>query len=246
MGLTLGIVIGVAVITGGYQFVGSKLLETMASGSDPMIVFLAYFVFMVSYYALTFFLTAGETVALLKLARNRDASFEDVFGAGRFFWRIVGSSILVILLGFALVTACVLPALVGVAATMNVPQTGVRIAVVVALGLLGVAGMIVGMVRLMQYTYVLIDTDCGPIEAIQGSIEITRGHTGELFVITLLASLIGFSGILACGVGLIFTFPLATLMMPCAYVCLTGRGAPVFDTGNKPLRNDIEFIDFTS
>ena len=182
---------------------------------------------------------------MLKLARDRDASFDDVFGAGRFFWRIVGSSILVGLLMIPLLMACALPAVLGFAATVNVPQIAVRVVVVVALGCVGLAGIIAVSVRLMQYTYVLIDHDCGPIEAIQGSLAITRGHAGELFVIGLLASLIGFSGLLACCVGVIFTLPLAALILPCSYVCLTGRGAAVLDAGKKPLRPDVEFIDFT-
>ena len=40
------------------------------------------------------------------------------------------------------------------------------------------------------------------------------------------------------------TIPFASLVFRLAYVCLTGRGAAIVGDAKKPLRTDVEFIDF--
>jgi hypothetical protein len=58
-----------------------------------------------------------------------------------------------------------------------------------------------------------------------------------LLAVFLLSSAIGFAGVLACGIGLVFTIPLQWLMLVVAYLALTGQ--PVAN----PLARDEPFAE---
>lgn len=240
-GTCIAIVIGVGAINVGYSIAGNLLLSPLTAQRIPPAAFVAaQIAFMLGSYALSFWLTAGETLALIKLARDQDASFDDVFSGGRYFWRFVGSTLLVGLIAIPILIVCAIPAGIAALATMGVQDTTVRIAAIAAGAVVGFVAFYYVMLRLYLYSFVLIDRDCGAVEAIQGSYEITRGHVLTLFSIGLVGGLIGLAGVLACGIGLIFTFPLSMLIMSCAYVCLTGTARTYH--GKLP-RTDIEFTD---
>ncbi len=162
LGITLAIVIGVWALNVGYQIFSSLLLLGLTGGdvhspvSGPLQIVLG-----IAGYALSFFLTAGQAVALLRLARNRDASLGDVFGAGRYFWRMLGATLLIGLLMIPITFVCRLPVLIGVAATSGVQEVGVRAVVIIGLSLIGIVGAFAITTRLFQYLYVLVDDDCG-------------------------------------------------------------------------------------
>ena len=81
--------------------------------------------------------------------------------------------------------------------------------------------------RLSQYYYLIIDRDAGIMESLRLSLEVTRGNAGNLFVIGFVTGLINLAGLLACGVGLIFTIPFTVLVFPVTYLALTGQ--PIAD-----------------
>lgn len=68
-----------------------------------------------------------------------------------------------------------------------------------------------------------VDRDLPAMEALNASWRITRGKLLKLVGLALLAGLIGVSGILALGVGVIFTFTMSYAMFASAYRQMAGR-----------------------
>jgi hypothetical protein len=101
--------------------------------------------------------------------------------------------------------------------------------------LIGLALILVGYipvlflsVRLWTFAWPLIlDRDCGPVEALGGSWRLSKGHFWGLLGVTLLLGLINSVGALACYIGLLFTFPLTQLIWCAGYLLIAGTRPPV-------------------
>ena len=100
----------------------------------------------------------------------------------------------------------------------------VLVAIVVGLGilLLIVPGVILGLMFLFT-TYIVIDRERGPIEAMKESNTITRGYKWQLLGFCLLLALINLAGLLALVVGLLVTIPVTLLAFAYAYRMLSRR-----------------------
>ena len=245
LGVTMGVTLGFILIAVGYQLIGAEIVQRMqAQGASTVATGLAQFVYVLSLYGLQCWLTLGMNLALLKLSRGQEAKVEDLFGGGRYFWRYVGAAIL---MGLALFAVLFLGGiLVGLAFAIvgaSSAPTGIALAIAIPVGLVGVVFVLVIAVRLYQFPFVLVDRDCGAIEALNGSIAMTKGHVLELIGVFILTGLIAISGVLALCVGFLFTYPLSVLITACTYVLLSGRSGSV--AGMKP-RGDLEFLDFES
>jgi len=90
------------------------------------------------------------------------------------------------------------------------------IIVFVGLLLLIIPGIILA-VRLQYATYLIIDKNLGPIEAIKTSWRITRGNTWNLFFFGIILGLINILGILCLLVGLFITVPLGMVATTFVY-----------------------------
>jgi hypothetical protein len=79
------------------------------------------------------------------------------------------------------------------------------------------------------------------MESLRLSLEVTRGNAGNIFVIGFATGLINLAGLLACGVGLLFTIPFTALLFPITYLALTGQ--PIADplAPGKPA-GDVGFL----
>jgi len=75
-------------------------------------------------------------------------------------------------------------------------------------------------VRLQFYKYFLIDEECGVIESIKKSAEISKGYVLELFILGAILSLIILISIIPMGLGLIFSIPLSTVAISYVYLKL--------------------------
>ena len=186
------------------------------------------------------YLTIGQSLLMLKVARNLPAQFTEIFQGGRYFWRYLVASILVGVLLIAALAAVGVPALVTYLATRGSGSDG-AFWVVGAFCLAGGLALVLYLsARLGQYGYAIVDRDAGIVDSLRISSGITKGKVVEVIGLYLLGGLINLLGLLACFVGLLFTIPMVTLAMACAYVQLTG-------TGGKPvvpgLRDDLEFSD---
>lgn len=227
----------------GYYILGFVvIIPGIEAGADARVAGAVNAVFMLSVYAVQYWLQLGMTMGLLKLARGQDVEFAELFRGGRFFLRFLGAALLYVLALVPVFIVCAVPAGVAIALTRGEPS-GLAIVAIIASIILWVVGVMFVSVRLYLFPYVLVDRDCGAIDSIRASFEITRGHVVELLAVALLSGLIGISGVLACGVGLLFTYPLGMLILSAAYALLAGGG--LASLGPK-MRSDLEFLDFES
>jgi uncharacterized membrane protein len=100
----------------------------------------------------------------------------------------------------------------------------ILLALAVAIGfvLLIVPGIIFGLM-FMFATFIVIERELGPIDALSESHRITRGYKWPLFGFVLLLLLINVLGLLALIVGLLVSIPVSTLAFVHAYRTLGGK-----------------------
>ncbi|HEY3963995.1 MAG TPA: hypothetical protein VGM05_05515 [Planctomycetaceae bacterium] len=72
-------------------------------------------------------------------------------------------------------------------------------------------------------TYVIADRNVGVLDALQQAKEATSGNYMAVFVLALASFGITLLGLLACGIGLLFSAPLTTLLLAVAYCGMTGQ-----------------------
>lgn len=98
------------------------------------------------------------------------------------------------------------------------------VVLVVALGMLLL--IVPGIIFLLMFlftTFIVIDRNLGPIEAMKESRRITSGHRWKLLGLILLATLINLAGLLALVVGLLVTIPVTVLAFTYAYRFLAAK-----------------------
>jgi uncharacterized membrane protein len=100
------------------------------------------------------------------------------------------------------------------------------LAIAIGIILLIVPGIIFSLMFLFT-TFIVIERELGPIEAMKESNRITRGHKWPLLGFVLVLTLINLLGLLALVVGLLVSIPVSTLAFVHAYRVLTANaGAP--------------------
>ena len=75
-------------------------------------------------------------------------------------------------------------------------------------------------IRLQFYDYFLIDNEGGAIESIKKSINITKGYTGELFVLGAILSIIVLISLIPLMIGLFISIPLTIMVNTNVYLKL--------------------------
>lgn len=99
------------------------------------------------------------------------------------------------------------------------------LAVAIGLVLLIVPGIIFGLM-FMFATFVVIEREFGPIDAMNESNRLTRGHKWQLFGFVLVLLLINVLGLMALVVGILVSIPVSTLAFVHAYRVLGGKAEP--------------------
>lgn len=94
--------------------------------------------------------------------------------------------------------------------------------VVVGYLLLIIPGLIWS-IKLQYFSYLMVDKNMGPIDAMKESSRITKGHKWNLFLFGILLILINFAGLLAFGVGLFITVPVTFMANVYVYKNLSGK-----------------------
>lgn len=110
----------------------------------------------------------------------------------------------------------------------------VGIAMILGLILLIVPGIIFALM-FMFTTFIVIDRELGPIEAMKESMRITRGHKWPLLGFVLVLGLLNVAGAVALGVGLLVSIPVSFLAFVHAYRTLAGRAVPNRAAGDAGL-----------
>jgi uncharacterized membrane protein len=97
------------------------------------------------------------------------------------------------------------------------------IAVVVGLVLCIIPGIIVAVVFQFFGYGIVQQPNLGAVDSLKRSAEITQGHRWPLFGLVVLLALINFVGLLACGVGILFTYGISAIAIAYAYKTLSGQ-----------------------
>ena len=71
--------------------------------------------------------------------------------------------------------------------------------------------------RLQFYDYFIVDEECGVVEAVKKSAEITKGYVMKLFLLGAVMSIIILISIIPLGVGLLISVPLAIMVNTYVY-----------------------------
>ena len=241
LGLTAGVVLFVLAINYGIQLAIAFYLRSLKEqGASEQMIGSLNLVFAIPSAIFNLWLSIGQNIALLKLARGRRTEFAEVFRGGPYLVRVILASILMFLVFFFAVMVCIIPAIVAFAVVRNQPFGGGHVLGII-FGLLGLTVLIGLAARLYMFTFVIIDHNCGVIDSLSMSFEITRGHTFELIALGLVAILINIVGLIMCFVGLIFTVPLTMLMWSSSYALLVGKTIRGVKGKTGP---DINFPDF--
>ncbi len=82
-------------------------------------------------------------------------------------------------------------------------------------------GLVVALFTMFT-TYVLLDKNLSPIDAIKASIDIVKANIGPAILAYIVAAVIGAVGALACGIGIIVSLPVSALFLVYAYRKLSG------------------------
>jgi uncharacterized membrane protein len=82
---------------------------------------------------------------------------------------------------------------------------------------------IIFMLMFMFTTFIVIERELGPIDAMKESRRITRGHKWQLLGFLLLLVLINLLGLLALVVGMLVSIPVSSLAFAHAYRLLGGK-----------------------
>ena len=80
------------------------------------------------------------------------------------------------------------------------------------------------------YLHFIVDRDCDAMESFALAGQHTEGNKGQSFVMGLIALGLAILGAMLCFVGLLFTYPLASVMFSVAYVMMTGQLRPAGST----------------
>jgi hypothetical protein len=172
----------------------------------------------------------GQTIGLLKIARGEPVAFEDVFKGGRYVLTLILATIV-----FLAVLAVPVSIAVGAitAGLIMMPDQSAVATVLVFLVVSVPVGLVVVFltVRLCMYYYMVIDNDAAVFESFRQSWHCTQYQASTITLVFCVQLAILLAGILSLCVGLIFAIPLSNLLVPVAYLLLTGSGAP---RGKRP------------
>jgi hypothetical protein len=164
----------------------------------------------------------GMYLFLLRIAQGQDAPLGLIFAGGPYLLPVIGASILNFLIVCGTFLTGLIPGSVAVLLSSWSPAGRflMRVCVVVA----AIAALVVWL-RLSQFKYLIVDREAGVVNSLRMSFEITKGYTGTVLVVWIFAAMIGLSGILGCGVGILFTAPIGWLMIIVLYLALIEQSA---------------------
>jgi hypothetical protein len=172
---------------------------------------------------LLFPLTAGFSAVFLAQLNGQPWTFGRFFSGFQHFGTLATLGLATQLVAFVFVSV---PTIFLVAAALlnRAPELLLASPLIV---LFGLVCMIFFYIRLFLFDALLVfDRNLTAGQALKANWELTRGHFVGLFGVTLLVGLIGIAGVLACGVGLLFSIPYALLILSAGYVIITGGEPP--------------------
>jgi hypothetical protein len=231
----------------GYGFILWGIMIVLGcGGAIPFIGLLFSCLSLLNTLFLQFALIAGYVVVCLRQMRGDVWTFGDFFGGFRYWLPLFVNN----LLSTALMVACFAPGYIllivgqillsdssnvtfqqpgGPKSATATPATGQPGAMEIVIMLAGLGIMLLGIVPAVYVSiraflfnpWLIIDRGCGPIEAIKGNWELTRGHFWGWLGFSIVLGLILLVGAIPCYLGLPFTFPIMYLVLTAAWLRIT-------------------------
>jgi hypothetical protein len=210
--------------------------ESMAAGvRDPNTFKILYILTLFASVVMQGWLSIGMTLSILKIARGERVTFEDVFRGGRFLLTsLLAWVVHKVLIAVPIVVATGI--IVGGIVLME-NQSGVA-AFLLFLVVSSLAGLvfIVIAARLSMYYYLVIDRDAGVLDSLLQSWRLCRDQVGTITLVYFVQFAVFLAGLLACVLGLIFAYPLISLLEAVTYLALLGGAT----SGEKTPRFALE------
>jgi hypothetical protein len=212
-GINLGIGFGVGMLV---QIIALAALDSRLA------LLVAPYVAQIISLVVGLWLAIGQSRAYLKIVRNEQVTFAEVFQGGRYLLTMLIAVIILFAAAFVMSILGGVVSALGLAAIGNQSAGGIFVFVagISATAVLGIYLMI----RLSLFYYLIIDRDAGVIDSLGQSWQLTRNQAGTILLVYLLTFAITMAGLLALCVGLIFAWPLVGLLMPMTYIGTTGTG----------------------
>lgn len=226
-------------LTWGTQFWQTRLLRELAvAPGDQLHDLLVQFAVFFGGYVFHVWLSIGQNLAMLAVARREPSVLERVFRGGRFLLTTILAAILFMLaLGLlVLVNLIWIPILSGLVGPRSL---AIVMVFVVGLAIVFLVAIYVS-ARFSQFPYMILDHNAGAVDSLRFSWEATRRRVGTLSVVYTMLCLINLGGLLACFVGLLFTVPFTGLMLAVTYLSMTGQPLG----GEKPVPQSWDEVSF--
>jgi phage FluMu protein Com len=216
--------IGVVFICGIINFAVQQVLQFIlmgmqAAGAPFEAIIATNLALAIAQMFFQIWISIGQSLFMLRVARGEAASMGMIFEGGPYLLRTVLASLLLGLGGFVVACLCAIPA-GGIYLATNDPAISIGAFVVILL-----FPAIYIALTFMQYYYLIIDHNLGPIDSLAASREITRGNKLSMVGIFLVGGLLNMAGVLACCIGVLFTAPYVVLSVTVMYLVMSGGAA---------------------
>jgi hypothetical protein len=239
LGACIAVCWTVLALTWGIQFWQTRLLRELAvPPGDRLQYFLVQLAVFVGVNVFNIWLSIGQNLAMLAVARGEPSVLERVFHGGRFVLTTILATVLFMLvLGLiVLVNLIWIPILSGLVGPRSL---AIVLVFVVGIAIACIVSIYVS-ARFSQFPYMILDHNAGAVDSLRWSWEVTQQRVGTLIVVYAMLSLINLGGLLACFVGLLFTAPFTGLMLAVTYLSMTGQPMG----GKKPAPRSWDEVSF--
>lgn len=217
--ISIGVQVPMSVIQAIFEIQMGQLGQGAEFGALQMVGVGAFLVMWVISTSVSMIITAGIMYFYISVLRGHP-EYGRIFSGfrGANWWKILAAGSLwtvAFVLGIAIL---VVPAVL-LSTSMNMPSL---IFVGAAIAIIPVVYFSVALVYALP---LIIDQNLGPIEALMSSFRSVNPQWWQVFAIFLLVVLLSFAGVLLCCIGMLFTLPLAYLILGEGYRQLFGDPA---------------------
>ncbi|MDB4766731.1 DUF4339 domain-containing protein [bacterium] len=201
------------------------IIAVLANGFQPgnpeeigigvlAIMGVAYIVFL----TVAAYLNTGVLGVMLKIGRGEPANAIDMFSDNNRFGKVLGYGLLVglVSLGCIGIFSLFISPIAGPRGLGQGPGVGVML---IPMFLLSVVFPLL----FWPGVFLIVDGRSGVMGAFSLGTTIAVKNLGQFFVIALVAGLIYMAGAMLLGIGILFSFPLALLIITCAYLNMTSQ-----------------------
>ncbi len=228
--MTCAAILIVGGVNMGLSFVQNVIVQILdATNAEQALVFVVQATLWVLGWVVQIWLTIGQTMVLLDIARGREVNLGKLFSGGPLFVKCALAMLLLwlALAGIGITLVGIPAAVVGLA--MQDPA-GAAVGAGVGI-LIAIVPFIIVSLMFSQFQVLIVDRGLGPMESLRTSAEITNGNKLTIFVIGILLTVVAMiafvAGLLALCVGVIPAMigvgGFGALLLVVAYLCMTGQ-----------------------